>query len=87
MRSIRLRTQFAPNTVADTWSTPLAAPANIAGAGVLAVNDHVVVFGGYGTGSAALTNTYVYDPTSDSWTTGPSVMPAGARVVCCRCNQ
>lgn len=59
----------------DMWTPKAPMPFGISSAAGAALDGKIYVVGGYSS-SAALTDTWIYDPASDTWTLGPPIMAA-----------
>jgi hypothetical protein len=66
---------FAYNTTSNTWSTVASLPTAVDFATAGLVDGKIVVAGGANSGGF-LTTPQIYDPASNTWTTGSSSMPA-----------
>src|SRR5262245_36511933 len=64
------------DTVADTWSQGTALPAARSGVATAAFNNLVYVIAGFNPLGTGHTDVFIYDPVSNSYTTG-APMPAG----------
>ncbi len=76
---------FDYDIAADTWAVRAKLPVAINYAGSAVVGSHLYVFGGIDNNTAYQPHTYVYDPASNRWSSGPDLaqgrmLPGGARV-------
>ena len=68
---------YAYDTLTNTWSAPLASlPTAVFGATAGLVDGMIVVAGGVNSSDVDVATTQIYDPTSNTWTTGPSMTTA-----------
>ena len=68
---------YAYNTQNNTWSAALASmPTAVFGATAGLVDGMIVVAGGVNSSDVDVATTQIYDPTSNTWTTGPSMTTA-----------
>ena len=68
---------YAYNTQTNTWSTALASlPTAVFGATAGLVDGMIVVAGGVNSSDVDIGATQIYDPTSNTWTTGTSMTTA-----------
>ncbi|MGW2477437.1 kelch repeat-containing protein [Streptomyces sp. NPDC001665] len=78
------RHAYAYHPADDTWTRVADMPAGLSAAGTAVLNGKLYVIGGCTTGGCTPTSkaVYGYDPTEDSWATGPAYPSPVAFTAC-----